>query len=139
MIVLDSSGQSLSPEALGDKILFAFQTKSFNDFKTLFMDTAENKNRMEFERLIKKGEKIGIDWTNIRKSDFIFREDSVTNPDRRSMGGFLNVISNKTHYVIFGIKAIDGSSGYKITGIRTVLAGMIEEYIDPDKLESDIL
>jgi hypothetical protein len=41
--------------------------------------------------------------------------------------------------VIFGIEALKLSSGYKISDIRGILKGNVEQWVDPDSLEDDDL
>jgi hypothetical protein len=170
-MTLNSSGQSSNPNDLADKLIAAFQTKDFESYKKLLLDTADYKEflsdffknnhvpeseqkqfvekqkifedsadlqyRKEFERLLNKGEKLGIDWKQIKKGKFIFKDGKPVNSDEKSLSGHLNFIYKDTTYVFFGIEAIELSSGYKISSIRTVLKGGIEKYVNPDLLDDE--
>jgi hypothetical protein len=59
--------------------------------------------------------------------------------DKKSLSGHLNFMYKDTTYVIFGIEAIELSSGYKISNVRTILKGGVEEYIDPNLLDDEDL
>ena len=167
----NSTSQTINPNDLADKIIAAFQTKNFieyrkllpitadykeflNDFfksnhipaseqqeyaekEKLFADSAEIQFKKEFDRLLNKGMKLGIDWAQIRKSKFVFRDDKPVNSDKKSLSGHLNFIYKDTTYVIFGIEAIELSSGYKISNIRTILKGCVGQFIDPDLLDDE--
>jgi hypothetical protein len=111
------------------------EQKQFEEKQKMFADSAELQYRKEFDRLLNKGEKLGINWTQIKKANFIFKEDMPVNSKQKSLSGHLNFSCNDTAYVIFGIEATKLSSGYKISDIRTVLKGGIEEYVDPDLLD----
>ncbi|MBS1655661.1 MAG: hypothetical protein JSU05_12495 [Bacteroidetes bacterium] len=104
-----------------------------------FADSCDTENRKQFDRLIRKGEKLGIDWAKIKESKFVFENGKPTNSDKKSLSGHLNFIYNDSAYVIFGIEATELSSGYKIEGIRTILKGGVEEYVDPDLLDDEDL
>jgi hypothetical protein len=173
IMAINSTGQTFKPADLADKIIIAFQTKNFDNYKHLLIDTTDYKEflndffknnhipddqkkefsekskyfadsagieyRKEFDRLISKGEKLGIDWAQIKKSKFIFKDDKPTNSDKKSLSGHLNFIYQDTTYVIFGIEAIELSTGYKISGIRSVLKGGVGQYVDPGLLDDDDL
>lgn len=83
--------------------------------------------------------KLGINWTEIKKAKFIFKEAKPINSEKKSLSGHLNFIYNDTTYVIFGIEAIELSSGYKISDIRTILKGGIEKFVEPDLLDDEDL
>lgn len=100
-----------------------------------FADSGAAENRKEFDRLISKGEKLGINWTKIEVSKFVFKNDKPTNSDKKALSGHLNFIFKDTTYVIFGIEATELSSGYKISSIRTILKGGVKQYVDPDLLD----
>jgi hypothetical protein len=165
-----SNGQTLQPSDLADKIVYAFQTKDFeiykkllidsgdykefmNDFfknnhipqseqqrfvekEKIFADSADLKYRKEFERLLKKGEKLSIDWTKIKKDTFVFKVDEPVNSNKKALTGYLNFTYKNTVYVFFGIEAMELSSGYKISNIRTILKGGVEQYVNPDLLDN---
>jgi hypothetical protein len=95
--------------------------------------------RKEFDRLISKGLKLGIDWTVVKKAKFVFKDNQPINSTIRSLSGHLNFIYKDTTYVIFGIEALKLSSGYKISDIRGILKGNVEQWVDPDSLEDDDL
>jgi hypothetical protein len=168
---LNSSGQSLNPNDLADKIITAFQKKDFESYKKLMLDTLDYKEfmndffksnhvpaleqkqleekqkmfadsadlqyRKDFERLLRKGEKLGIDWTQIKRGKFVFKDDKPVNSDKKSLSGHLNFTYKNTTYVFFGIEAMELSSGYKLSEIRTVLKGGVEQYVNPDLLDDD--
>jgi hypothetical protein len=113
--------------------------KEFADVEKKFADSADIKFQMEFYRLLNKGVKLGIDWTQIKRAKFVFQEDKPVNSDKKSLSGHLNFIYKDTTYVIFGIEAIELSSGYKISNIRTILKGGLGEYVDPDLLDDEDL
>ena len=113
--------------------------KEFADIEKKFADSADIKFQMEFNRLLNKGVKLDIDWTQIKRAKFVFKEVKPVNSDKKSLSGHLNFIYKDTIYVIFGIEAIELSSGYKISSIRTILKGGIGEYIDPDLLDEEDL
>jgi len=113
------------------------ERKEFAEKKKLFADSADSQYRKEFERLLNKGVKLGIDWTKIRKGKFVFKEANAVNSYKKSLSGHLNFLYNDSTYVIFGIEAIELSSGYKISDIRTVLKGGVGQYVDPDLLDDD--
>jgi len=113
--------------------------KEFADIEKKFADSADIKFQMEFNRLLNKGVKLDIDWTQIKRAKFVFKEDKPVNSDKKSLSGHLNFIYKDTIYVIFGIEAIELSSGYKISNIRTVLKGGVGQYIDPDLLDEEDL
>jgi hypothetical protein len=168
-----SIGQTLQANDLADKIVAAFQTKNFADYRKLlltiadykeflndffksnhiseseqkefadkeklFVDSAEIQFQKEFNRLLNKGVKLGIDWTQIKKSKFVFKEDKPIDSDKKSLSGHLNFIYKGTTYVIFGIEATELLSGYKISNIRTILKGGVDQFVDPDLLDDEDL
>lgn len=168
-----SIGQTLQPNDLADKIVAAFQTKNFADYRNLLLTTADYKEflndffksnhiseaeqkefadkeklfadsadiqfQKEFNRLLNKGVKLGIDWTQIKRAKFVFKEDKPVNSDKKSLTGHLNFIYKDTTYVIFGIEAIQLSSGYKVSNVRTILKGGVGQYVDPDLLDDEDL
>jgi hypothetical protein len=100
-----------------------------------FADSADIHYKQEFDRLLNKGIKLGIDWTQIKKDTFVFELGTRVNSDKKSLSGHLNIKFKDTLYVIFGIEAEELSSGYKISDIRTILKGGIGQYFDPDLLD----
>jgi len=100
-----------------------------------FADSGDTEYRKEFERLIGKGEKLGINWTEIKESKFVFKNDKPTNSNKKSLSGYVNFTFKDTTYVIFGIEATELSSGYKISSIRTILKDGVGQYVDPDLLD----
>jgi hypothetical protein len=170
---VNSSGQNSESDSLADKVIAAFQSKNFEKFKKLMLDTADYEEfikdliesnhipeserdkfrkrdkpsaevvkmqyRKEFDRLISKGLKLGIDWTVVKKAKFVFKDNQPINSTIRSLSGHLNFIYKDTTYVIFGIEALKLSSGYKISDIRGILKGNVEQWVDPDSLEDDDL
>ena len=115
------------------------EQKEFADKEKHFADSAEIQFQMEFNRLLNKGVKLGIDWTQIKKAKFVFKDDKPVNSDKKSLSGHLNFIYKNTTYVIFGIEAIELTSGYKISDIRTILKGGVKEYVEPDLLDDEDL
>jgi len=113
--------------------------KEFADIERKFADSADIKFQMEFNRLLNKGVKLDIDWTQIKRAKFVFKEVKPVNSDKKSLSGHLNFIYKDTIYVIFGIEGIELSSGYKISNIRTILKGRVGQYIDPDLLDEQDL
>ena len=109
----------------------------FLEQRKLFVDSAELSFRHGFERLIQKGEKLGIDWSQITISRFVFEESKPKNSNKTYLSGHLNFLHHDTTFVIFGIEAIKLSDGYKISDIRTILKGGVGQYIDPDLLDDD--
>ena len=171
IMTLDSMGQTFNSNDLADKIINAFQTKSFEKYNKLMLDSTAYKeflddflenNRVpdeqrkqfaerekmfadsaalqfqkDFDRLLNKGIKLGVNWAHIRKAKFIFNEDTPQNSRKKTLHGHLNFTYKDTTYVIFGIEAMQLSSGYKILSIRTILKGGIEQYVGPDLLDDE--
>ena len=115
----------------------ASEQKRFEKNLKMFADSADLYYRKDFERLLNKGEKLGIDWTLIKKSTFVFKTDKTVNSDKKSLTGHLNFKYKDTTYVFFGIEAIELSSGYKISSIRTILKGGVVQFVDPDLLDDE--
>jgi hypothetical protein len=115
------------------------EQKEFVNKEKVFTDSADIEFQNEFNRLLNKGIKLGIDWAQIRKAKFVFKEDMPVNSGKKSLSGHLNFIYNDSIYVIFGIEATELSSGYKIESIRTILKEGVEEYVDPDLLDDEDL
>lgn len=172
-VVSNALGQSLTPDHLADKLIIAFQTKNFELYKKLLLDTTDyneflndfSKNNhvskieqeefkekrkhfadsadiqyhKEFKRLLDKGVTLGIDWTQIKKATFVFKEHRPVNSEKQSLTGYLNFTDKEKTYVFFGIEAMQLSSGYKIYDIRTILKGGIDQYVEPDLLDDDDL
>jgi hypothetical protein len=170
-MTLNSTGQAFNSNDLADKIIDAFQTKSFetynkllldstgykeflNDFlennrvpeaqrkqfadrEKMFADSATLEARKDFDRLLSKGVKLGVDWTQVKKAAFVFNEDTPENSGKKTLHGHLNFTYKHTTYVIFAIEAIQLSSGYKILSIRTILKGGVRQYVDPDLLDDE--
>lgn len=105
----------------------------------LFTDSSNDAYLKDFERLYNKGEKIGIEWNRIKKSEFIVEITKPVDSDKKVLTGHLNFYYNDAAYVFFGIEAMELKSGYKITNIRTVLKGGILQYVEPDLLDDDDL
>ena len=113
------------------------EKKHFAKNEKMFADSSNLQYRKVFERLLNKGLKLGIDWTQIIKSDFIFKDDKPINSDIQTLGGHLNFTYKETTFVIFGIEAVKLSSGYKISNIRTILKGGVAQYVDADLLDDE--
>lgn len=104
-----------------------------------FDKEADSTFRAEFNRIIRKGESLGIDWAHVDFSDFIYKADKPVNSSKTSLNGHLNFTYNGSTYVLFGIEALELANGYKLNGIRTVQKGGVKEYVDPDLLDDEDL
>jgi len=113
------------------------EQKQFEDKEKLFADSADIQIQKDFDSLIIKGVNLGIEWTQIKKAKFVFKVDKPIDSDKKTLTGHLNFIYKDTTFVLFGIEAIEFTSGYKISSIRTVLKGGIEEFVDPDSLDDE--
>jgi hypothetical protein len=109
------------------------------DAEKQFSDSADVQYAKAFGKLLDKGAKLGIDWTQIRKDKFIFSEDKPSNSNKQSLTGHLNFIYKDSVYIFWGVEAIKLSSGYKISDIRTVLKGGVGENVDADLLDDEDL
>lgn len=103
----------------------------------LFDRSAASEYRKLYNRLIRKGEKTGIDWTSIEFGKFVYKEDKPVNSSKKFVSGHLNFTAHGVSYTLFGIEAMQFAGGYKISGIRSVLKGSVGEHVDPDLLEED--
>ena len=101
--------------------------------------SADSNYRAQFNRLLKKGDKLGIDWTQITFLKFVFHKDKPKNSDKTFLSGHVNFKYKETVYVLFGLEAMCIKGDYKINMIRTVQKGGVGQYVDPDLLDDDDL
>ncbi len=101
--------------------------------------SADSNYRVEYNRLLKNGEKAGIDWTQITFLKFIFHKDKPKDSDKTFLDGHINFKYKDTVYVLFGLEAMEINGDYKISIIRTVQKGGVGHYVDPDLLDDDDL
>lgn len=88
-----------------------------------------------FDSLTKEGNIIGIDRTEVKFKKFAYRTDNPANFSKTILRGYINFTYKDTTYVLFGLEALELSSGYKISFIRAVNKGEFNEYVNPDVLE----
>jgi hypothetical protein len=113
-----------------------------DDFKnplTKFDEQADSAYRVEFARILKKGEQLGIDWKDVVFSGFVYKADKAVNSSKTSVSGHLNFSCEGKNYVLFGLEATELTSGLKLSSIRTVQKGGVKEYIDPDLMDDEDL
>jgi len=91
--------------------------------------------KKEFNRIIEKGEELGIDWIQVSFSKFVFQTDNPSNSSKTSLSGHINFTYKGTTYVLFGVEATELSGGYKLNMLRALQRGGIEEYVDPDLMD----
>jgi hypothetical protein len=103
-----------------------------------FEKTADSNYRAEFNRILIKGNEIGIDWTQITFLKFVFQADKPENSNITFLSGHINFKYKDSVYVLFGLEAAETKSGYKINMIRTVLKGGVGQYVDLDLLDDDM-
>jgi hypothetical protein len=161
---MNLNAQVINSAELSDTIISAFKTKEFTNFKKLLFDTSDYKEFVDivfkvshipeeqkpqflinlklnadsankkyiqdFDGLIIKGEKIGIDWNKISKAKFVYKKTN-----KLFLNAHLNFICKDSSFVFYGITMIKLTSGYKLTEIRTIRKGNIEEYINSDLLD----
>lgn len=152
------SAQTFQESDFTDKIIIAFQTKNFDMYCRLMVDTADIKELMydfakqnhikneqekqfvdssknffkkEFDRLISEGEKVGVDWNLIKKMKVDFQKQQLyANSTKESLLGNLFFSCKNNVYVIAGVSIYKLSSGYKIWSI----VGVVQT--DKDKMDS---
>jgi hypothetical protein len=101
----------------------------------MFEEQADSAYRAEFNRIIEEGEIIGVDWNQINLLKFVYQADKPVNSSKTSLHGHINFTFKGKNYVLFGVEAIELSSGYKINMIKTVQEGMIRKYVAPDFMD----
>jgi hypothetical protein len=92
----------------------------YNIALTKFDEKADSSYKAEFNRIFKKGEQLGIEWKNVVLTDFVLKAQKAVNAFKTSITGHLNFICKGKNYVLFGIEAIELTSGLKLSSIRTV-------------------
>ena len=102
-----------------------------------FDQQADSTYQAEFKRILQKGEKLGIDWSQAKFSNFLFQTDKAANSSKTSLSGHINFTCKGTTYVLFGLEATELSNGYKVNMLRTVQKGGVTEYIDPDLMDDE--
>ncbi len=172
-MTLTSSGQTSKEMNFAKKIIDAFISKSFDNYKQLtptkadveklykdkgvirglavdsdekynkaletYEKSADSNYRAEFNRLLKKGDKLGIDWTQITFQKSVFHKDKPKSSDNTFLSGHINFKYKDMVYVLFGLEAMGIKGDYKINMIRTVQKGKVVQYVDPDLLDNDDL
>jgi hypothetical protein len=104
-----------------------------------FNKEADSKYKNDFDRILQKGESFGIDWADVKFSNFIFQKDFPSNYSKASVIGHVNFTFNENPFVLLGLEATEFSGGYKMNLLRTVERGDVEDYFDPDLIdEADI-
>jgi hypothetical protein len=102
-----------------------------------FDEQADSTYQAEFKRILEKGEKLGIDWTQVQFTNFVFRADKAVNSSKTSLTGHINFVCKGSTYILFGVEAMELSNGYKLNMLRTVQKGGLSEYVDPDLMDDD--
>ncbi len=90
--------------------------------------------KAEFNRLLKKGDKLGVDWTQITFLKLVSHKNKSKNSNKTFLSGYINFKYQDTIYVLFGLEAMEITGDYKINMIRTVQKGRVGQYVDPDLL-----
>lgn len=104
-----------------------------------FDQQADSTFGAEFKRIIAKGEKLGIDWAEVRFSDFVYKSSKAVNSSMTSLSGHINFQCRGINYVLFGLEATEYTDGYKANGLRTVQKGGVKRYVDPDLMDDEDL
>lgn len=74
---------------------------------TIIRKNIDSVYRAEFNRLLIKGDKFDIDWSQITFLKFIFQKDKPKNSDITSLSGHVNFKYKDTVYVMFGLEAME--------------------------------
>ena len=98
--------------------------KKYLEDRKLRVDSTEKEYRQDFDRLISKGEKLGIKWGNIKNGEFIF----ITDSPNSFVAGHLNFTSSDTSFVLFDMGIEKLSSGYRLLSIKTVAKMKIDKF-----------
>jgi hypothetical protein len=98
---------------------------------------ADSLQTNEFDTLVKRGERLGINWPTTSFKKFVFQIDNPGNSSKSILRGHLNFESNGKSFMIFGIEAAEFSSGYKINNIRAIIKGELKKFSSADVYRYD--
>ncbi|UAY52680.1 hypothetical protein [Ferruginibacter albus] len=109
------------------------EKSTFLDSFRLYADSAQLNYKNNFEQIINKGGKLGIDWNKIKKVNLVF--DKTTQYPFAEF--HINISCNDSSFILFGTEVIHLFSGYKVLSLGTVFKGTTNTYFNSDLLHEE--